>query len=151
MLLVTHLATGLALGARIRRPAAALAAGVLSHLALDGIPHWDGFDGAAAWHQRGNLVAVLRDVAATAGVLSVAVHRRWLGRDRASVIAGAVGAVLPDLLWVPYHVLGLRRPRWFFDLHGRIQRGARWQSSLPVQLVLIGLSLWQTEREATRP
>jgi hypothetical protein len=146
MLFVTHLAVGLALGRRLRHPAAATAAGVLSHLLLDRIPHWDGFDGTAPWTARRNLAAVIGDVAAAAAIISLALARRWVTRDRPGVTWGAVGAVLPDLLWVPYHVVGLRWPRRLFMFHGRIQRSARWQPSLVVQLALIGLCLRETDR-----
>lgn len=149
MLCATHLAAGLAVGRRIRHPAAACAAGILSHLALDRTPHWDAFDATSPWTTRRNLTAVLADVAATALIAGVVLRRRWVRRDRPGSAWGAVGAIVPDLLWIPYHALGTRRPRWWFDFHGRIQRPAAWWPSLLAQLALVSLSLWQAARDPT--
>ncbi|MDQ7821028.1 MAG: hypothetical protein QN173_10780 [Armatimonadota bacterium] len=150
MFFATHLATGLALGRRIRPPAAACAAGIVSHLVLDRTPHWDAFNATVSWTTPRNLLAVLSDVTAAALVATLARRRRWICRGHLGAAWGALGAMLPDLLWVPYHVLGVRRPRWVFDYHGRIQRPARWGPSLLVQVALVALSLWRADRNPHR-
>jgi len=77
-----------------RTPRAALAAGVISHLALDRIPHTD--------YRLGNRKALLADLAA-ATVLSAALARR-----HRLAAAGAFGGVLPDLAMVAELRTGLR-------------------------------------------
>ncbi len=77
-----------------RTPRGALAAGVMSHLALDRIPHTDyGLD---------NRRAMFADLAA-ATVVSAALARR-----HRLAAAGALGGVLPDLMMVAELRTGLR-------------------------------------------
>jgi hypothetical protein len=75
----THASIGAALGALIKNPALAFAAGVLSHVVADAVPHRDLSPKAEA---------VL--LAATMGLIAA---RHGLGSSR---FWGAVGAVAPD-------------------------------------------------------
>jgi hypothetical protein len=77
-----------------RSPRGALAAGVISHLALDRIPHTD--------YPLTNRSALFADLAA-ATILTAALARRhrWAA-------AGALGGVLPDLAMVAELRTGLR-------------------------------------------
>jgi len=77
-----------------RTPRGALAAGVISHLALDRIPHTD--------YRLANRKALFADLA-TATVLTVALTRR-----HRLAAAGAFGGVLPDLAMVAELRTGLR-------------------------------------------
>jgi hypothetical protein len=77
-----------------RGPRGALAAGVISHLALDRIPHTD--------YRLTNRKALFADLAA-ATLLSAA-----LGRRHRLAAAGAFGGVLPDLVLVAELRSGLR-------------------------------------------
>jgi hypothetical protein len=78
----------------VRTPRGALAAGVVSHLALDRIPHTD--------YRLDNRKAMLADLAA-ATVLTAALSRR-----HRLAAAGAVGGVLPDVAMMAELRTGLR-------------------------------------------
>ncbi|HUA05006.1 MAG TPA: hypothetical protein VMB27_13975 [Solirubrobacteraceae bacterium] len=77
-----------------RTPRGALAAGVISHLALDRIPHTD--------YALDNRKAMFADLAAAALVTALLVRRHRLAAS------GALGGVLPDLMMVTEQRTGLR-------------------------------------------
>jgi hypothetical protein len=77
-----------------RNPRGALAAGVISHLALDRIPHTD--------YRLANRKALIADLAA-ASVLTAVLSRR-----HRLAAAGAFGGVLPDLIMVSEQRTGVR-------------------------------------------
>jgi hypothetical protein len=97
LLISQHVVSGAVLGRALRRPGPALLAGVVSHYLLDLVPHWGrprtaeplGMDGAAL------RVAVgdgLTGLALIAAVVAATPRRHLPG-----VLAGVVGACLPDL------------------------------------------------------
>jgi len=94
MVVTPHALAGAFASRLARSPRGALAAGVISHLALDRIPHTD--------YRLGNRKALLLDLAA-ATILSTALARR-----RGLSAAGAFGGVLPDLMMVAELRTGLR-------------------------------------------
>jgi hypothetical protein len=116
MLITNHVLSGAVIGALTDEPAVALPLGVASHFALDAAPHWGKWDSDAHFLR----VAVadgLLGLAAMAGAAAVTPRGR-----RASVLAGMVGAALPDLD-KPARIFFGRSPfprRWD-DFHGRIQ------------------------------
>jgi hypothetical protein len=77
-----------------RSPRGALAAGVISHLALDRIPHTD--------YRLNNRKVLFADLAAAGAVTAVLARRHRLAA------AGAFGGVLPDLAMVAELRTGLR-------------------------------------------
>lgn len=81
-----HFVTGFALGSRCRSIPAAFLAGVASHAALDALPH----------HDYRQLAAHAADAAA-GFTLTGALWRRCCRDRRMAGLAGAVGAVLPDV------------------------------------------------------
>jgi hypothetical protein len=92
MLVTNHVLSGAVIGAASRgRPASAFALGVLSHFALDAVPHW------GKWHHRFRFMQVavpdgLTGLAVMSAVTAIA------PRDaRLAVFAGMAGAALPDL------------------------------------------------------
>jgi hypothetical protein len=91
MLVTNHVLSGALIGAVNRRPAAAFAAGVGSHFALDSLPHW----GEWGSYQNFLRIAVPDGLAGLAviGTVTVVAPRS----RRLSVLAGMAGAVLPDL------------------------------------------------------
>lgn len=94
MVATPHVLAGAFASRFARTPREALLAGVISHLALDRIPHTD--------YRLTNRKALLLDLAA-ASVLSAALARR-----RRLAAAGAFGGVLPDLVMVTELRTGLR-------------------------------------------
>ena len=91
MLVTNHVLSGAVIGATTRRVVPAFALGVLSHFALDVVPHWGRWVGRPTFME----VAVPDGLAGLAamGVLTAVAPR---GR-RAAVLAGMAGAALPDL------------------------------------------------------
>lgn len=116
MLVTNHVLSGAVVGALVRRPLLALPLGVASHFVLDATPHWGKWDSERQFVK----IAVadgLIGLAVMAGAAVAAPPDR-----RAGVIAGMVGAALPDLdkpSWMffrrsPY-------PRFVNAFHSRIQ------------------------------
>ncbi len=91
MLVTNHVLSGAVIGAACRRVAPAFVLGVLSHFALDAVPHWGKWIGAPTFMQ----VAVadgLTGLAAMGALTAIAPRGA-----RAAVLAGMAGAALPDL------------------------------------------------------
>ena len=91
VLLTNHVLSGALIGALARRPAPAFAAGVASHFVLDAVPHWGDWGSIRRFLQ----VAVpdgLISLAAMGAVAALSPAER-----RPAVVAGMVGAALPDI------------------------------------------------------
>ncbi len=91
MLLTNHVLSGALIGALVRRPPLAFAAGLASHFVLDTMPHWG---------QWGSKRKFLR-VAVPDGLISLATMGAFAAMSppgrRLAVVAGMAGAALPDL------------------------------------------------------
>lgn len=116
MLITNHVLSGAAIGAASGRAAAALPLGVASHFALDAVPHW------GRWRSREHFLRVaiadgLTGLGAMAAVYALAPRAR-----RGAVLAGMVGAALPDLD-KPSRIFFGRSPfpAALDAFHGRIQ------------------------------
>ena len=119
VLLTNHVLSGALIGALVRRPAPAFAVGVASHFVLDALPHW----GEWGSHRRFLQVAVPDGLIALAAMGTVAALTP--GARRPAVLAGMMGAALPDLDKPPKAFLG--RSPWpgvVDRFHNRIQREA---------------------------
>jgi hypothetical protein len=119
VLVTNHVLSGALIGALGRRPAPAFAAGVASHFVLDALPHWGEWGSIRRFLQ----VAVpdgLIGLGAMGTIAALAPAER-----RPSVLAGMIGAALPDIdkpakLWFgrsPW-------PRAVDEFHHDIQREA---------------------------
>lgn len=121
MLATTHLLAGAALGGALKRPTAAAAAGMLSHLLLDVVPHW-GESGPGGSPQRWLQVAY-RDAAGLVAT-SAAIAAACPPALRAPVAAGAFGGLALDLHQPSMHLLGRSPwPKRVSGFHARIQQG----------------------------
>jgi hypothetical protein len=116
VLLTNHVLSGALIGALARRPVPAFAAGVASHFALDAVPHWGDWGSIRRFLQ----VAVpdgLISLAAMGTLAALAPAER-----RPAVLAGMIGAALPDVdkpakLWFGFTPW----PRAVDEFHQRIQ------------------------------
>jgi hypothetical protein len=92
MLVTNHVLSGALIGAAVRRPLPAFALGVVSHFALDAVPHWGKF---------GSLRGGMLRVAVPDGLAGLAVIGTFAAiatpDRRLSVLAGMAGAALPDI------------------------------------------------------
>lgn len=91
MLVTNHVLSGAVVGALARRPALALPLGIGSHFVLDAVPHWGKWDS-----DRHFLRVAVADGLTGLAVMGAAAalsrpERRW------AVVAGMVGAALPDV------------------------------------------------------
>jgi hypothetical protein len=115
--ITNHALAGAAIGLIVRRPAAALAAGVASHVAMDICLHWG--DERVGWEG-------FVQVAKVDGVLGLGVCAAVLAAAprpaRRSVAAGLAGACIVDMDKPSRHFLGRSPfPAAVDRLHGRIQ------------------------------
>ena len=121
MLVTNHVLSGAVIGAASpRRPASAFVLGVLSHFALDAVPHWGNWDGRPKFMH----VAVPDGLAGLAvmGTITVLAPRE----ARFAVLAGMAGAALPDLDKPSILFFGRSPwPRLVNKIHQRIQREER--------------------------
>ncbi|MBS2966123.1 metal-dependent hydrolase [Actinocrinis puniceicyclus] len=116
MLVTNHVLSGALLGAAVRSPAAALPLGVASHFALDALPHW------GQWLSRAHFLRVATADGLTGLAVMGAAAALTPPERRAGVVAGMVGAALPDLDKPTRVFFGFSPfPRRVNDFHGRIQ------------------------------
>ncbi len=116
MLITNHVVAGAVIGSLVRRPAAAFALGIASHVAMDTVPHW-GDDGDEALFLK---VAVVDGLV---GLATMGAITRWSApHRRACVVAGMLGACFPDSDKPSELFFGRSPfPARVDDLHRRIQ------------------------------
>jgi hypothetical protein len=125
VLVTNHVLAGAAIGAAVERPLPALALGVLSHVAMDSVPHW----GLAHDDRQGDVMRNPRflRVAYRDGFAGLAVMGAAVGLARGRrlpVLAGMVGAALLDLDKPGKHFVGQSPfPAAVDRFHARIQEG----------------------------
>jgi hypothetical protein len=138
MLVTNHVLSGAVIGAAARRPVPAFALGVISHFVLDAVPHWGKWRG----HDHFMRVAVVDGLAGLAAMGAMAA----IAPDdtRVAVLAGMVGASLPDI-GKPSVVFFGRSPfpPWLDEFHGRIQREApdRFPHEVAAGVVLLAAAV----------
>ncbi|MBX6391389.1 MAG: hypothetical protein IRZ08_20775 [Frankia sp.] len=91
MIISSHVGAGALVGMATRRPGVALAAGFLSHLAMDALPHWGlGPNTEPLW-----LPIAKKDGVAGLAAMALLTASAPAGA-RVAVLAGMTGACLPD-------------------------------------------------------
>jgi hypothetical protein len=121
VLVTNHVLSGAVIGAVTRRPAVAFALGVVSHFALDAVPHW------GDWGDEKDL---FMRVAVRDGLTGLAVMGALTALAeppaRVAVLAGMAGAALPDLDKPSVVFFGRSPfPRVVDKFHSGIQRESR--------------------------
>ncbi|HEU5331494.1 MAG TPA: metal-dependent hydrolase [Actinocrinis sp.] len=136
MLVTNHVLSGAVVGALVRNPVLAAPAGIVSHFLLDAAPHW------GRWRDDGHFMRVavadgLTGLAAMGAVTALARPER-----RAAVVAGMVGAALPDVDKPTHVFFGFSPfPRVINELHKRVQDEAPqrfWTHEVPAALGFAG-------------
>jgi LexA-binding, inner membrane-associated putative hydrolase len=132
MLVTNHVLSGALIGAAVNRPPTAFTLGVVSHFALDTVPHW------GKWGSRRNFMRVavpdgLTGLAAIAAFAAVSPPER-----RLAVLAGMAGAALPDLdkpsmVWFGRSPF----PRVVDKFHSSIQHEAKHRAGLELAVAAI--------------
>ena len=89
MLITNHVVAGAVIGALVPRPAFAFGLGIASHAVMDALPHWG--------HPDYSVFIKVAVVDGLFGLATMASIARATGPDhRAAVVAGMLGACLPD-------------------------------------------------------
>ena len=114
--MTNHVLSGALIGAAVRKPLPAFAVGVASHFVLDAVPHWGDWGSIRRFLQ----------VAVPDGLIALTAMGTFTAlappERRPAVLAGMIGAALPDLDkptrvwfdWTPW-------PRVVDEFHQRIQ------------------------------
>ena len=118
MLITNHVVAGAVIGTVVPRPAHAFALGIASHFAMDALPHWGHPE-----HSVFLKVAVVDGLFGLATMVTIA--RTASPARRAGVVAGMLGACLPDADKPSDLFFGLSPfPVWVDEVHKRIQNEA---------------------------
>ena len=127
MLITNHVVAGAVIGAVAPGPASAFALGIASHVAMDSLPHW-GHDDYGVFIK----VAVVDGLV---GLATLATLARAASPDRrAAVVAGMLGACLPDADKPSTLFFGRSPfPAWVDEVHKRIQNEA--EERMPYEAV----------------
>jgi hypothetical protein len=122
MLLTNHALTGAYLGLSIDNPALLLPTVIASHFALDSLPHF-GAPGHDLKHGAGFVLGCLDFASATAVTIGVCLT---YPERIPHILTGVLGAVLPDLFYIPDILFGVRLDGPYIKrFHGWIQWGER--------------------------
>jgi hypothetical protein len=118
VLITNHVVAGAVIGTVVPRPAYAFGIGVASHLAMDATPHWG--------HPDYEVFIKVAVVDGLFGLATMAALARAAGpRRRAAVVAGMLGACLPDADKPSTLFFGRSPfPGWVDEIHKRIQNEA---------------------------
>lgn len=115
---LNHAATGAVVAVVFKEPFIALPAALMSHFVVDGLPHWNywvpGQKHFRQWVIFSDMLFSLV-LLATLG-LGLAGDNWWL------VIACGLLAILPDMMWLPYLILGRKTPAGGKSLLHRLRR-----------------------------
>ncbi len=115
MLITTHVLAGALIGMAVPNVPTAVAVGVGSHIAMDGLPHWGNAEGEE--YLRVARVDGIVGLLASAGVLLAAPPER-----RVRVAAAIFGACFPDTDQIADHFLKRTfHPAWFERIHAGVQ------------------------------
>lgn len=121
MLVTNHVLAGAAIGALTKRPAVALGLGVVSHVAMDVIPHW-GLPHGKGMDDPEFIRVAYRD--GFSGLAAMGVAFALAKGRRLPVVAGMVGAALLDVDKPSRHFFGFSPfPARVDQFHGDIQVG----------------------------
>lgn len=135
MYLVVHGVAGMVIGKQIANPLYSFIVSFVAHFALDIIPH-DNVE-LEKWMRKGQekekfMLVGLLDVLLLAIIIAI-LDKNNLPATRPAVIAGILGGLLPDLIWV-FGVLIKTKNRlavWFREAHTRIHRLLYKKSYVP--------------------
>lgn len=122
MLLTNHTLTGIAIGLSLDNPAIIFPLAVSSHFYLDSIPHF-GIPGVTYMKPPGQIPAAIDcTVALGLAITSVILWPHRFGQLTTAVF----GATLPDLLYIPRYLMGIKFWQPLFWFHSIIQTERVW-------------------------
>lgn len=146
--MTNHVLSGALIGATVSRPSAAFTLGVLSHFALDTVPHW------GDWESKHHFMSVAVPDGLT-GVAAIAVFAAASppGR-RLAVLAGMAGAALPDLdkpsvIWFGRSPFPATVDRFHASIQHEAQHRAGREFATAAVLGVVALTMLRRGRPAT--
>ncbi|MBI3342191.1 hypothetical protein HY024_03650 [Candidatus Curtissbacteria bacterium] len=138
MTATAHALIGAAIASKIPNPYISIPLAIISHIALDLVPHWD-----ASTNRRSKSIMRLR-LEATFDVLlgfSLAYLLFWNRADPAYTFAVIVAAQLPDWLQAPHVMYGNKFPLfyWAYWVSHNTQTKMQLPWGLVTQIVTVGV------------
>jgi hypothetical protein len=135
MLLTPHTMVGVAIGATVPNPYAAVPLSLGMHFLGDAVPHWDFYSNTSreerlkGWRP----IAVMADLILAVGIgLTAVLFALWVLQDQAlalNIFLCGIISVLPDALEAPYIFMG--KETGFVGMLTKIQRKIQFQAPLP--------------------
>jgi hypothetical protein len=102
---LNHALAGATVAAAINKPIVALPAALLSHFALDMVPHWDyRVSGGLKGRQKVMVIDLLLSLSLLIILALTVDARAWM------VLAGGLLGILPDTMWLRFFVTGKPSP-----------------------------------------
>ncbi len=149
MTATAHALTAAAIATKIPNPAIGLPLAFFSHFLLDKVPHWDPMYN----HQNrkkvevvgGSVADVLLSYLLVFGIFVLYLHQK----DPIYIMTATFFSELPDLLEIPYHLLGVKWPvfyqsyifqHWIHDVGFNARLRAPW--GIITQGVIVALFLF---------
>lgn len=141
---INHAVTGAVVAAAIKQPALALPAAFLSHFVIDSLPHWNYW---VPSQRRFRKWVIFSDMLLSL-VLLGAVAFSLVGVDWWVVLLGGLLAISPDLMWLPYLIVGKPAPADTSSPLHRLRRfhlRIQWSETIPgllFELFWFALMFW---------
>lgn len=135
MLITNHVLSGATVGALSNNSKTAFMGGVISHFVLDSIPHWGGVDY--------DVYLKTAKIDGTVGLATLSACALLANKeDRGRVLAGMLGACLPDIDKPNTYFFGRSGvPKWIQRPHQIIQKESpkRMRQEILVSVTLAGV------------
>lgn len=141
---LNHAATGALVAAAIDKPVIALPAALLSHFAIDILPHWNyKVPGGLRGRQATMLLDLILSVWLLLALALTVNAQPWL------IVAGGLVAILPDTMWLRFFISGRPsihgNPKKTFNRLRQFHSWIQWSESargLIVEIIWFPLMLW---------
>ncbi|HEU4715648.1 MAG TPA: hypothetical protein VFS14_02345 [Candidatus Saccharimonadales bacterium] len=136
MLVLPHVATGVALGALIGDPLIVVPAAIASHFVLDSIPHWQ--ETMAPYHPTWKTyLRIPIDIGLSIALTLYAIHLQPAALP--AILLGAVFASIPDIDVITVKLPTLQRGiiKRYWDWHCRIQREVSTLWGVATQMMVL--------------
>jgi len=145
MLSTPHVLVGGAIGRHVRAPYLALPLALVSHFALDAIPHVDTVTFFGIGGAKSNFTTTVDGVAAAALLLFLARgQKRWRWILACGFLAITMDILAMVLVWFP-HASRLSVLAWLYRLHafvGADMRPSDWPLGMATQILILGLAVF---------